>query len=154
MRTNSNLAYKLPKEQQQVRRPQIVAVPKAKPAVKTASPVKVLLFLTVIIALSFSVMYNRAQLTEMSAKVNAASKQLEEIKSENIRLQTELEDRMSLKNVEEYAAVELGMERLDPSQIEYVTLPKDTPQETEQPDDSIWQKIKNFFVDMMEYIGL
>lgn len=53
-------------------------------------------------------MYSRAQLNELGAKVNSATKELEILKSENIRLQTELEEKISLKNVEEYATVELG----------------------------------------------
>ena len=109
----------------------------------------------VIIGLSFSVMYSRAQLNELSAKVNSATKELETLKSENIRLQTELEDRISLKNVEEYATVELGMEKMDASQVEYVTLTSGNQVEiTEESDSSVWQKIKNFFDDMMEYIGI
>ncbi|MDD6236331.1 MAG: cell division protein FtsL [Clostridiales bacterium] len=155
MRTNSNLAVKLPRQEEQVRQPEIVKVPKAKPAAKPMSPVKVLLFLMVIIGLSFSVMYSRAQLNELGAKVNSAAKELETLKSENIRLQTELEDRISLKNVEEYATVELGMEKMDASQVEYVTLSGGNQVEiTENNDSSVWQKIKNFFDDMMEYIGI
>ena len=155
MRTNSNLAVKLPRQEEQVRQPEIVKVPKVKPASKPMSPVKVLLFLMVIIGLSFSVMYSRAQLNELGAKVNSATKELEILKSENIRLQTELEDRISLKNVEEYATVELGMEKMDASQVEYVTLTSGNQVEiTEESDSSVWQKIKNFFDDMMEYIGI
>ncbi len=155
MRNDSNLAYKLPKQQEEVRQPKIVKVPKAKPAVKTASPTKVLLFLIVIIGLSFSVMYSRAQLTELTTKVNAATEELDVLQSETVRLKTELESRISLKNVEEYVTMELGLEKLDPSQIEYITLEAELPDQTvETVDDSIWQKIKNFFVDMMEYIGL
>ena len=119
------------------------------------SPVKVLLFLMVIISLSFSVMYSRAQLNELGAKVNSATKELEILKSENIRFQTELEEKISLKNVEEYATVELGMEKMDASQVEYVTLTSGNQVEiTEESDSSVWQKIKNFFDDMMEYIGI
>ena len=155
MRTNSNLAVKLPRQEEQVRQPEIVKVPKVKPVSKPMSPVKVLLFLMVIIGLSFSVMYSRAQLNELGAKVNSATKELEILKSENILLQTELEEKISLKNVEEYATVELGMEKMDASQVEYVTLTSGNQVEiTEESDSSVWQKIKNFFDDMMEYIGI
>ena len=155
MRTNSNLAVKLPRQEEQVRQPEIVKVPKVKPVSKPMSPVKVLLFLMVIIGLSFSVMYSRAQLNELGAKVNSDTKELEILKSENIRLQTELEEKISLKNVEEYATVELGMEKMDASQVEYVTLTSGNQVEiTEESDSSVWQKIKNFFDDMMEYIGI
>ena len=153
MRTNTNLAYQLPKQQEELTQPKIVKVPKAKPVKKT-SPVKVLAFMTVILALAFSVMYSRAQLTELSAQVSKVSKELDVLESENVRLNAELEERISLKNVEEYAATELGMDKLDPSQVEYVTLSEgDKAEVKEETDSSIWQQIKNFFVDMMEYIG-
>lgn len=35
MRTNSNLAVKLPRQEEQVRQPEIVKVPKVKPVSKT-----------------------------------------------------------------------------------------------------------------------
>lgn len=155
MRNDSNLAYQQPKRQEEAKQPKIVKVPKARPAVKAASPTKVLLFLMVIIGLAFSVMYSRAQLTELTTKVNAATNELEVLESETVRLKAELESRVSLKNVEEYATTELGLEKLDPSQIEYIALEPEVPEQAAEPeDDSIWQKIKNFFVDMMEYIGL
>lgn len=153
---NSNLAYQLPKREEEVRQqPRIVRVPKAKPAAKPASPFKVLLFLTVILGMTSAVMFSRAQVTEINDQINAANKQLETLKSENVRLSTELEGRISLKNVAEYATTELGLEKLDPSQIEYIALTENKPVEVKAEESgSIWQKIKNFFVDMMEYIGL
>ncbi|MBQ4153530.1 MAG: hypothetical protein IJD11_04145, partial [Oscillospiraceae bacterium] len=104
--------------------------------------------------MTFSVMYSRAELTELSAQVNSVTKQYEELQSENIRLTTELEERISLENVEEYAATELGLEKLDPAQVEYVTLTEGNMLEIkEEVDPTIWDSIQNFFMDMMEYIG-
>lgn len=155
MKHNSNLAYQLPRRQEEINRPEIVKVPKAKPRAKTTSPLKVILFLGLIIAMSFSVMFSRAQLTEITTKVNAATKELESLESEKVRLTTELEDKVSLRNVEEYATMELGLEKLDPSQIEYVTLSDGEEVEVkEEQESSIWEKIQNFFIDVMEYIGL
>ncbi len=48
--------------------------------------------------------------------------------------------------MEEYAAAELGMDKLEPSQVEYVTLSEgDKAEVKEEADSSIWQQIKNFF---------
>jgi len=152
MKYDTNLAYQLPKEQE-VKQPKIVRVPKAKP-VKQTSPIKVLFFMAVVLFMTFSVMYSRAELTELSAQVNSVTKQYEELQSENIRLTTELEERISLENVEEYAATELGLEKLDPAQVEYVTLTEGNMLEIkEEVDPTIWDSIQNFFMDMMEYIG-
>ncbi len=152
MKYDTNLAYQLPKEQE-VKQPKIVRVPKAK-SVKQTSPIKVLFFMAVVLFMTFSVMYSRAELTELSAQVNSVTKQYEELQSENIRLTTELEERISLENVEEYAATELGLEKLDPAQVEYVTLTEGNMLEIkEEVDPTIWDSIQNFFMDMMEYIG-
>lgn len=153
MRNQSNLAYKQPRQQEEVRQPKIVRVPKAKP-VKQTRPIKVLACMIMVLLMASSVMYSRARLTELNAQISSANKKYEELESERIRLMTELEKQLSLKNVEEYAATQLGMEKLDPDQIEYVTLTEGNPiEKKEEADPSIWQKIKNFFVDMMEYIG-
>lgn len=153
MKNHSNLAYQQPKQQEELRQPKIVKVPKAKP-VKRTSPVKVLACMAVVLVMASSIMYSRAQLTELSAQVTSASKKLDELESENVRLTTELEKQLSLKNVEEYAATELGLEKLDPAQVEYVTLTEGNRVEVkEETEPSVWQKIKNIFVDMMEYIG-
>ncbi len=154
MRYDTNLAYRLPKEEQAVSQPKIVRVPKAKPA-KQVSPVKVLFCMGLVLMMAFSVMYSRAQLTELSAKVTAATKQLEELESENIRLTTELEERISLENVEEYATTQLGLQKLDPAQVQYIALSEGNQIEVkEEVNPTIWQLIRNFFIDMMEYIGL
>lgn len=153
MKYDSNLAYNLPKQQEEVKQPKIVRVPKAKP-VKRTSPIKVLFCMAVVLCMAFSVMYSRAELNELSAQVNRTAKEYEELQSENVRLTTELEQRISLKNVEEYAATELGLEKLDPAQVEYITLTEGNQIEVkEESDSSVWGSIKNFFVDMMEYIG-
>ena len=47
------------------------------------------------------------------------------------------------------------MEKMDASQVEYVTLTSGNQVDiTEESDSSVWQKIKNFFDNMMEYIGI
>lgn len=153
MKHDTNLAYQLSKRQEE-QQPKIVRVPKAKP-VKQTSPFKVLLGMMVVLFMASSIMYSRAQLTELSAQVADTTKVLEELQSENVRLTTELEKRISLKNVEEYAAAELGLEKLDPAQVEYVTLTEGNLIEVkEETAPSVWQTVKNFFVDMLEYIGL
>ena len=56
--------------------------------------------------------------------------------------------------VEEYAENELGLQKLDKSQIEYVEIEGDTVAEVVAPEDTnIFVKIKRWFSDLLEYIG-
>ena len=60
-----------------------------------------------------------------------------------------------MTKVEEYAEKELGLVKLDKSQIEYVEVDSDAVASViETKDRSIFVKIKNWFASVLEYIGL
>ena len=61
----------------------------------------------------------------MYSKVSSLTNELTYAKAENVRLQTELESKISAKNVEEYAENVLGMKKIDPSQIKYIEIQTD-----------------------------
>ncbi len=69
-------------------------------------------------------LYNNAILTELTEEYNAQSTRYEELKSEGVRLQSELEGKMSLRNVEDYASANMGLSKTEAYQIEYVQLNK------------------------------
>jgi hypothetical protein len=56
----------------------------------------------------------------MDDKIKDIDKQLVVLKSEQIRLNDELSRKTSTKSVEEYAYNELGMQKIESSQIEYI----------------------------------
>ncbi|MDD2417883.1 MAG: hypothetical protein PHR24_06855 [Oscillospiraceae bacterium] len=64
--------------------------------------------------------FSRIRLTEMDDKIKDIDKQLVVLKSEQIRLNDELSRKTSTKSVEEYAYNELGMQKIESSQIEYI----------------------------------
>jgi hypothetical protein len=66
--------------------------------------------------------FSQMKLTECKRETIEANRELTEISSENAYLSYELESRVSLRNAEEYAERELGLVRVDSSQIEYVHL--------------------------------
>ena len=60
-----------------------------------------------------------------------------------------------MTKVEEYARNELGLVKLDKSQIEYVEVNNEAVANViEQKDRSVFVRIKNWFVSVLEYIGL
>ena len=131
----NNLAYDydmfLPKEKRAVqpvvrrnKKNNIVELPvisgKAGAARRRREAVRSRLFaVTVLALLSLAVclsMFMRAQVTEINTDINVAQKELEGLKSEEIRLQMELERKVSFSNIEQ-AAKALGMQKAEMSQI-------------------------------------
>ena len=73
------------------------------------------------------------------------------MEAENVRLQSELESRMSAKNVEDYAENELGMRKIDSSQIKYIRIQTDDVVDIPQQDEGILAKVRAFFDSCVEY---
>jgi cell division protein FtsL len=80
----------------------------------------VAVFIT-IFALTGMFIFTRVQINELSNDVSRSGKQLDMLKSENVRLNMELESRISLDKVEKYAK-ENGLQKIEKSQVSYVSL--------------------------------
>ena len=105
------------------------------------------------------IIYNQTCLNEVTGEINAINKEIAELQSENTRLGSIIENKMSLFNIGEMAQ-EMGMKKLDKYQIEYVSLYKENRIETaaqEQPDD-LAKQVKMTFVTIIgnvkEYMGI
>ena len=72
-------------------------------------------------ALLGSVIYSLDKRNTMYNKVFALNEKLESTAAENVRLQSELEGKVSAKSIEEYAK-SLGMEKINSSQINYIKI--------------------------------
>ena len=66
----------------------------------------------------------------------------------------QLAQKTNMSKVEEYAENELGLKKLDKSQIEYVTVESDSVAKVvKAEDDNVFVKIKHWFSSVLEYIG-
>ena len=74
------------------------------------------------------------------------------LESENVRMQSELEEKTALKSVESYAENVLGMQKLDKSQIEYVSISNGNIVDIPENNDNIFVRLKNSFDDFVEYL--
>ena len=129
----------------------------AKPAKKIAkkrnlAPVRTAAAGVLLLALVFSVLYTRAQNTELTSQITAQQTSLANLQSEYDYLSRSFESALSLDKVEIYAEQELGMIKMDKSQIEYISLK--TQDNIVCPSDktSLWASLKSSFMNMMEYI--
>ena len=111
----------------------------------------IILVSVVAAALLGSVIYSFDRRNTAYNKVAALNSELNLMEAENVRLQSELESRMSAKNVEDYAENVLGMQKIDSEQIEYIKIQTYDVVNIPQKSQSIGNKIKSFFEKCVEY---
>lgn len=128
---NDSLAYDfdlfMPKAKQEQSRAEIVRMPKQKTnkasrrrarrqVSKTTSIVMVGALLATLICANIAI---RVEISEVNADTIKAKKELSALSGEETRLNMQLENMMSYKNIEE-AAQAMGMRKMDKSQIVYI----------------------------------
>ena len=154
---NTNLAYDISRYEtiETVRReaPAIRSQRAAKPSLTPITLVSVTMVVGIGIMLTMFVS-SKADIAAVHADIVAAKEEVQELQQENNRMKTELEQKSSQKAVEAYAEDILGMQKLDKSQIEYVTLEGGNMVEITEKDESLAAKLKSFFNGILEYIGI
>lgn len=98
-----------------------------------------------------TVIYSLDRRSTMYSMVSALNEELTLAQAENVRLQTELESKISAKNVEDYAENVLGMKKIDKSQITYIKIQTDDVVTIPEQDESLLAKVKKFFNRCVEY---
>ena len=102
-------------------------------------------------ALLGSVIYSLDKRNTMYNKVSAMNEKLESAAAENVRLQSELDSKMSAKNIEEYAEKKLGMQKIVSSQIKYIKIQTDDVVNIPEQKKGIIAMIKSLFDKCVEY---
>lgn len=118
---------------------------------KSGSLLSIILVSVVAAALLGSVIYSFNRRNTVYNKVASLNNELNLMEAENVRLQSELESRMSAKNVEDYAENVLGMQKINSEQIEYIKIQTYDVVNIPQKSKSIGNKIKSFFEKCVEY---
>lgn len=103
-------------------------------------------------ALLGAVIYGKVENTAIHSEIAAQSQYVEMLASENVRMQSELEEKTALKSVENYAEQILGMQKLDKSQIEYVSISNGNVADIPEDNENIFVRIKHSFDDFVEYL--
>ncbi len=144
----SNLAYDLERFEQHT------PVQQQKPAIsvrreRSIHPAKILLVAVLALLMGCSLLYGRVIITELNEEINAAATQLDILNAEQVRMQTELDGKMSLKAIEETAIGEYGMVKPDGSQVSYVQVTKESKLETITKEEGFFQKIADFIQSLL-----
>lgn len=121
-------------------------------AENTGSVPKLIVTLSAAGLLMGAVIYGKVENAAIHAEITAQTQYVRTLESENVRMQTEIEEKTALKSVESYAEDILGMQKLDKSQIEYVSVSSGSVIDIPENDDNIFVKIKNGVSDFLEYL--
>lgn len=89
-------------------------------------------------------LYSNMNLTRLTKEIGEQETALEQVQSEYVSLKARKEQTLSISYVENYAQNELGMVKMDPSQIEYIEMTK--PEVTEVSDTT---KLGNAAANLM-----
>ena len=99
-----------------------------------------------------AVIYGKVENAAIHTEITNQTKYVEMLNSENVRMQSEIEEKTALKSIEVYAEDVLGMQKLDKSQIEYVSISTGSVVDIPESEDNIFVRIKNTLTDFLEYI--
>lgn len=125
------------------------------PAMSIKAKVAWGLLLIVAAALMGNLIYGKVEISRLYNERAGLERELSVLQNENVGMQSEIAERMNMTKVEEYARNELGLQKLDKSQIEYIEV--ETPSVAEvkrEEDEDIASRIKHWFGSLTEYIGL
>lgn len=117
--------------------------------------IKIIAAAAVVLLLFSAMTYGKVELSKLYSENADLESELSVLNNENISLESELAQKTGLTKVEDYAENQLGLQKLDKSQIEYVEIEEQTTaQAVAEDDDNIFVKIKNWFDSALEYLGL
>ena len=116
---------------------------------------KVIIYIAAVFVILFAVSYRNALIAQTYSQVKDLKAELSEVEKQNKQLEVSIESSTNLGAIEEKAEKELGLKKLDDSQIVYVSLDKQdyvesSLEEVKLEEDTNWfknviNKVKNIF---------
>ena len=91
-----------------------------------------------------ALIYSYMRLTVLNDQISQVRTELTEVSNEGVLLKTQYESRYDLTQIEDYAVKELGMTKMDRSQVEYVEIGNpDTIVRSGSGTTSSWATVQN-----------
>lgn len=113
------------------------------------------LLILIAMTLMGSLIYGRVEISRLYNERAGLERELSQLQNENVGMQSEIAERMNMTKVEEYARNDLGLQKLDKSQIEYIEVETPSVAEVKQDnDEDIFVRIRHWWSSVTEYIGL
>ncbi len=143
MSTNRNLAYDL--SQFETKRPEVVK-PKlhvvekknmGNPTVAVSTAAGYVIACAVIFSIIAMILYTNALINEVGIEVSNQNEIYGELVAQNEKMRTDIEQSMSIREVESFARDSLGMDSIESYQIEYINMtPTDEIEVAKAPEKS------------------
>lgn len=157
---NSGLAYDLSKfdveEQerlQEEKKKAHIKLGKKSSVAKSGSILKTIAGVGCAGAVAFTLLYSKVNLSELATQISVQTTALEAAQRENLRLQANLDNMVTLNKVEESAVNDLGLQKTQKSQVKYVTKSTESMAEVAEENDNVFISIQDWFYDILEYLG-
>ena len=99
-----------------------------------------------------TVIYGRVQTNEIYTKIVALQTEYDDLTAKNISMRSEMEGKMTVKNIEDYAKDELKLQPLNQSQITYIQLQTEDEVVITEPEDNLFVRINDKLVSIWEYL--
>lgn len=128
---------------------QIYRIKKQRSRARTFRVVVSVFLLVVALGVTASIIFNQVRLTELTDQLDIKAQQLDESKSLYTQLKMRSDANLSLATVENFAKQNLGMRKIDQSQLVFVELSKGDKGEVVQNNNggnfftNLWDSIKN-----------
>ena len=155
MQSSSAYSYDIAALQPKVKQPPELKVVKNRQFADNRAVLKAFGVFAVSLLVIAVMLYNNVILTELNDEIDYYQEQYEVLKSENRRMEVELEGKISLRNIEEKATQDLGMARMESYQVEYVDLSEGDKVTVASPaQEGIFSRLSDAFGSFLEYLGL
>ncbi len=163
---NSNLAYDLSlfdtdealerrraEKEKQRKEAASIKMSEKKSIGRNGSVLATLAAVTFVALIAFSILYSKVQISNYTSMISETKNEIEQVKRDNVRLNAELDSMYTLDNVEKIAAEELGLQKTQSSQITFITMNTEEMTEVADENTNIFISIKNWFYDVLDYLG-
>lgn len=147
--------YRSENRQQENEQPRMRAVRGKKQALKlSAEKIKTIAVCVIMAGLTMGVLQSQATITELTSEIQTTKKALVNAQSDYNYLSGVMDSKTGLKSVEQIAASQLGLMKLDKSQITYITLESEST--IRRPESGVKRfadVLADWVQDVMDYLN-
>lgn len=119
---------------------------------RRASSVKAVVLGLCAMGLVGTVIYGRVQTNELYSEIAKAQAIYDDTLAKNVSMHSEMEGKMTIKNVAEYAENVLGLKQLDQTQIRYIQLQTEDEVTIAEEESNIFVVLHKKLVEFWEFI--
>ncbi|MBR1740043.1 MAG: cell division protein FtsL [Ruminococcus sp.] len=150
----NNLAYALPPEELTEKREiRHRAAPRNRLS-KRAAVMYVFMTIVTLVLLS-ALIFGKVEISRLYTQRSELEAELAQLQRENVDFRSELAEKTNMTKIEEYAEEQLGLQKLNKAQIEYVEVKTPSKAEVKKNgDENAFVKLKHWFSSALEYLGL